>query len=303
MTDHAPDPKVTDTSLRIDRSGTDAAVKLFNSTLKAHSPEVSATKAKKFGTLYVAEGHMLAMRRYIDVIIAYSVGNPLMYLFAMGVGLASLVDANSAGAFGVSYMTFIAPALLVSAAVMTAAGEFTYVIMDGFKWRRTFYGPLATAITPYQISQGLQLAVTGRILAQSIVYLLIVIAFGATASPWVWLSVLVATLAGTAFGFPLMAYAASLEEERGQFQLVNRFIVMPLFLFSGTFFPLTSLPWFLQWIGWISPIWHGTELSRALSYGYDEPLWLSAVHVMYLVALTILGWHFSRRIFARRLEG
>lgn len=243
------------------------------------------------------------MRRYIDIIIAYSVGNPLMYLFAMGVGLASLVDANSANAFGVSYVTFIAPALLVSAAVMTAAGEFTYVIMSGFKWNRTFYGPLSTAITPYQISQGLQLAVTTRIFAQSIVYLLIVVLFGATGSAWAWVSVLFATLAGTAFGFPLMAYAASLEEERGQFQLVNRFIVMPLFLFSGTFFPLTTLPWFLQWIGWISPIWHGTELSRVFSYGYQEPLWLSIVHVLYLATLTFIGWHFSRRIFARRLEG
>ncbi|WP_416375657.1 ABC transporter permease [Neomicrococcus lactis] len=296
------DPQAPATQ-RIDRSGTDAAVRLFNSSLKAHAPAESAKRARKFGTLYIAEGHLLAMRRYIDIIIAYSVGNPLMYLFAMGVGLASLVDANSANAFGVSYVTFIAPALLVSAAVMTAAGEFTYVIMSGFKWNRTFYGPLSTAITPYQISQGLQLAVTTRIFAQSIVYLLIVVLFGATGSAWAWVSVLIATLAGTAFGFPLMAYAASLEEERGQFQLVNRFIVMPLFLFSGTFFPLTTLPWFLQWIGWISPIWHGTELSRVFSYGYQEPLWLSILHVLYLVALTFIGWHFSRRIFARRLEG
>lgn len=297
MTEH------TNTSTQLDRSGSNAAAKLFNSNLKAHAPEASARKARKWGSFYIAEGHTLAMRRYIDVIIAYSVGNPLMYLFAMGVGLASLVDANNTGAFGVSYVTFIAPALLVSAAVMTAAGEFSYVIMDGFKWRRTFYGPLATAITPYQISQGLQIAVTGRIVAQSIVYLLIVFLFGATGSPWAWVSVIIATLAGTAFGFPLMAYAATLTEERGQFQLVQRFIVMPLFLFSGTFFPLSTLPWFLQWIGWISPIWHGTELSRVFSYGHQEPLWLSLTHVAYLALLTLIGWHLSRRNFAKRLEG
>lgn len=278
---------------------------LPTSSLAPHPPAESARQARRFGTWFMAEQVLRGMKGYLDIVIAYSVGNPLVYLFAMGIGLATLVDSNAGGdAFGgASYLQFIAPSLLASAAMMTAAGEFTYAVMVGFKWRHTYYGPLATPITPQQICQGHALAVGIRILAQSIVYLVIVLFFGAATSGWAWLSILSASLAGMAFGLPLMAYSASVTEDRGQFALVQRFIVMPLFLFSGTLFPLSTLPWFLQWIGWISPVWHATELGRVLSYGYAEPGWLSVLHVLYLLVLAGGGLVLARRIYARRLEG
>jgi lipooligosaccharide transport system permease protein len=111
----------------------------------------------------------------------------------------------------------------------------------------------------------------------------------------------VATLAGLSFGLPLMAYAASIKEDKGQFALVMRFIVMPLFLFSGTFFPLDTLPLAVRWIGWISPIWHGTQLGRVFSYGYREPPVLTAVHITVPAALAVLGWVLTKRQFIRRL--
>lgn len=277
----------------------------FDSALRPHGPATSAERARRFGTWYIAEQVLRGMKGYLDVIVAYSIGNPLMYLFAMGIGLASLVDSNTgAAAFGgVTYLQFIAPSQLASAAMMTAAGEFTYPVMSGFKWRRTYYGPLASPITPYQICQGHVLAVTIRLVLQSAVYLAIVLFFGAATSGWAWVTVFTATLAGLAFGIPLMAYAASIKEDRGQFALVQRFVVMPLFLFSGTFFPLSTLPWFLQWIGWISPVWHATELGRVLSYGYPEPGWLTVVHVLFLAALATAGLILARRVYAKRLEG
>ena len=82
---------------------------------------------------------------------------------------------------------------------------------------------------------------------------------------------------------------------------MQRFIFMPMFLFSGTFYPLSTLPLWLQWIGWISPLWHSTELARVFSYGYAEPIWLTVVHVAYLVALTAAGWAWARRTAVRRL--
>ncbi|MET1034014.1 MAG: ABC transporter permease [Arthrobacter sp.] len=279
--------------------------RFFSSALRPHGPATSAARARRFGTWYIAEQVLRGMKGYLDVIVAYSIGNPLMYLFAMGIGLASLVDSNTgAAAFGgVTYLQFIAPSLLASAAMMTAAGEFTYPVMSGFKWRRTYYGPLASPITPHQICQGHVLAVTIRLVLQSAVYLAIVLFFGAATSGWAWVTVFTATLAGLAFGIPLMAYAASIKEDRGQFALVQRFVVMPLFLFSGTFFPLSTLPWFLQWIGWISPVWHATELGRVLSYGYPEPGWLTVVHVVFLAVLAAAGLVLARRIYAQRLEG
>lgn len=270
--------------------------------LRAHSPEVSAAKARRWGAFYFAEQVLRVMKGYGWSIFLYSVGQPAAYLFAMGVGLATLVDTNSAAAFGgVSYLAYIAPALLISAAVMTAATEFTFPVMDGFKWRRVYYGPHASPLTPEQIAGGQIIAVTVRLLLQSAIYFAIVAIFGASPGGWAWISILVGTLAGLAFGLPLMAYAATIKEDKGQFAMVMRFIVMPLFLFSGTFFPLDTLPVLVRWIGWISPIWHGTELGRVLSYGYEEPPVLTIVHIVFLVGLAWFGWVLTKRQFVRRM--
>ncbi|MDQ0692008.1 lipooligosaccharide transport system permease protein [Arthrobacter sp. W4I7] len=268
----------------------------------AHGPAVAAAKARRWGSFYYAEHVLRVMKGYSWSLVMYSVGHPVAYLFAMGVGLATLVDAHGAGAFGgVGYVTFVAPALLVSAAVMTAANEFTFPVMGGFKWRRTYYGPHASPLTPQQIAAGHIMAVTLRFLLQSAIYFAAVALFGAAPGGLGWVTILVATLAALSFGLPLMAYSASITEDKGQFALVMRFIVMPLFLFSGTFFPLDSLPLAVRWIGWISPIWHGTELGRVFSYGYQEPALLTLLHAAVLVGLAVVGWFLTRRQFALRM--
>ena len=220
-------------------AGTAAAA----TAVRAHSPEVSAARARRWGAFYYAEQVLRVMKGYGWTIVMYGVGQPVAYLFAMGVGLATLVEANGAGVFGgVSYLTFVAPALLISAAVMTAANEFTFPVMDGFKWRRVYYGPNASPLTPEQIAGGQIIAVTVRFLLQSAIYFAVMALFGAAPGAWGWVSILIATLAGLSFGLPLMAYAATIQDDKGQFAMVMRFIVMPLFLFSGTFFPLDTLP-------------------------------------------------------------
>ncbi|WP_373461945.1 ABC transporter permease [Arthrobacter sp. V4I6] len=269
---------------------------------RAHSPAVSAARARKWGAFYYAEQVLRVMKGYGWSIVLYGVGQPVAYLFAMGVGLATLVDTNSTAAFGgVSYLAFIAPALLISAAVMTAASEFSFPVMDGFKWRRVYYGPHASPLTPGQIAGGQIIAVTLRLVLQSAIYFGVVALFGAAPSGWGWVSIVVATLAGLSFGLPLMAYAASITEDKGQFAMVMRLIVMPLFLFSGTFFPLDTLPLAVRWIGWISPIWHGTELGRVFSYGYQEIPLLTLAHVLFLLGLAVLGWILCKRQFVRRM--
>lgn len=270
--------------------------------LRAHAPAVSAARARRWGAFYYAEQVLRVMKGYGWTIVMYGVGQPVAYLFAMGVGLATLVDTNSTAAFGgVSYLAFIAPALLISAAVMTAANEFTFPVMDGFKWRRVYYGPHASPLTPEQIAAGQIIAVTVRFVLQSAIYFGVVALFGASPGAWGWVSILVATLAGLSFGLPLMAYAATIKNDKGQFAMVMRFIVMPLFLFSGTFFPLDTLPLAVRWIGWISPIWHGTELGRVFTYGYEEAPLLTVVHLVFLLGLTVIGWVLTRRQFAKRM--
>lgn len=265
---------------------------------------LSAARApRRWGAWYVAEHRFRNMKAYTQTVIATGIGSPLMYLFAMGVGLASLVDANvEQNGLTVSYLVFVAPALLAMAAFEAAAEEFSYPIMLGFKWNPTFTGMGASPVTPGQIIDGQVIAVTARIVVTTALYYVFMLLFGAVPGDLGWLSLFSAVLTGLAFGTLLMAYVATLENDSGQIAMVMRFLVLPLTLFSGTVFPLTQLPWFLQWIGWLSPLWHGTELGRVLSYGHAEPVWLSMLHIVYLLLLTALGWVLARRVAARRLN-
>jgi len=226
-----------------------------------------------------------------------------MYLFALGVGLATLVDKNSAGAFsGASYLAFVAPALICSAAVTAAVEECTYPILMGFKWNAIFYGMNAAPLTGRQIVNGVFIAVIARILPTTIIFFLVMLVFGAVPSPWGWLNVPIATLTGMSFGVVIASYMATVETDAGQPAFIQRFIIAPLLLFSGTFFPLDSMPIYLQWIGWISPLWHGTQLGRDVSYGQVEPGWLIAVHIIYPVALCIFGWVRTQQVVTKRLN-
>lgn len=260
-------------------------------------------KPRRFGGWYVAEHRLLNMRAYLQTMLATSFGTPILYLYALGVGLATLVDANVDGVGeGISYLVFVAPALLCSAALTTATEEFTYPIMLGFKWNPTFFAMNAAPISGGQIVDGIIYSVLIRVVGQSAIYYLFMMVFGAVPSSLGWLTIVTATLTGMALGTMLMAYATHLKEDRGQFNYVMRFGVIPMTLFSGTFFPLEALPSFLHWIGWISPLWHGVELSRVFAYGQPEPAWLTIVHVVYLVTLVIVGWMLSRRLAVRRLN-
>ena len=278
--------------------------------LEGGSTEIAlagGTKPRRYGSWYVAETRLRVMRGYLQTMIATGIGTPLIYLYALGVGLATLVDANvGSGGSGasdqVSYLIFVAPALLCSAALTTATQEFSYPIMLGFKWNPTFFAMNAAPIRGGQIINGVSFAVIVRLVAQSVVYYLFMLVFGAVPGPYGWLMIIIGVLTGMALGTVLMAYAVRLEEDKGQFNYIMRFGVIPMTLFSGTFFPLSVLPVWLHWIGWISPLWHGTELSRVLSYGYKEPVWLSVAHVVYLVLLIVVGWWLARRLAVKRLN-
>lgn len=262
-------------------------------------------RAHRRGALYVAEHQFRAMLNYKWTIVMVGFGSPLAYLLGIGLGLATLLDADVGQGPGgpVPYVVFVAPALLASAAVSVATEEFTYTVMSGFKWRRVFWGINATPVEPGQIASGLVLAVAARMLFGGVLYYLLILVFDAVGDPGTgWLLPFVGVLGGLAFGLPLLAYSASLKDDAGQFAAVQRFVFTPLFLFSGTFYPLETLPTALHWIGWISPLWHASELGRVVSYGAAKPGWLVAVHLAVLLAFVLGGWLLARRTFTRRLR-
>lgn len=268
---------------------------------RAPSHLVMAARARRLGTWYYAETVLRGMRAYLVPVLFYAVGQPVLYMVAMGIGLGTLVSRGVGDVDGVDYLTFVAPALLVSTVVMSVSGEMTYPVMGGFKWFRLYHGPVASAVSPAQIALGHHLAVVIRFAVQSAIFWVVMLLFGAAPSGWSWLVVPVGVLTATAFGAPLQAYAATLQDEGFQFAFIQRFVVMPMFLFAGTFFPLSQMPGYLHWIAWISPVWHGTQLARLASYGADVPPAMVALHVAFLLALTVLGLSLAVRAYTRRL--
>ena len=261
-------------------------------------------KPRRFGSLYILEHRLLAMRAYAQTIVMTSIGNPLVYLFALGVGLATLVeeDVDAGGGNTVGYLTFVAPALLATAAVLVASEESTYPFMMAFKWNPIAFAMNAAPISGNQIANGMILAILARILPTVGIYYAIMLLFGAVPLASGVVNILTASLTGIAVGVLIASYTSRIEEDKGQMAMIMRFGITPMFLFSGTFFPLSQLPVYLQWIGWISPLWHGTELGRVFSYGFEEPIWVTALRVVYLAAITVVCWRITQRVITRRLN-
>ncbi len=267
------------------------------------APEVMAARARRWGWWFYVEYWLRTAKAWFQSILVYMVGEPLLYLIALGVGLGTLVDSGVGTVDGVPYLVFVAPALLISTVVMSTGGELTYPVMAGFKWDRLYYGPHATPVTPAQIATGQFVGVMIRFVLQAAIFWAIMLAFGAAPRGALISSLVIpiAVLTAAAFGAPLQAYASTLRDEGYQFAFIQRFVIMPMFLFAGTFFPLSSMPVYLHWIGWISPVWHGTQLARQVSYGAVEPAWLTVVHVLVLVVAALLGMRWARHSYTRRL--
>jgi lipooligosaccharide transport system permease protein len=259
-------------------------------------------RVRRIGSWYVTEHQLRITLRYGAVTLATTIGTPFLYLFAFGIGLGALVSASGTVVDGVSYLAFVAPALICTATMTIATGEFTFPIMLGFRWNPIFIGMNAAPLSGNQIISGHVLFVTIRMVTTAVVYYLVMLLFGAVPSAWGVMTVPIAVLTGLAFGAPILAYATRLKEETGQFSIISRVILLPLTLFSGTVFPLEQLPIYLQWVGWISPLWHGTELARQFSYGVSEPIWLSAAHLIYLVLLSVVFIRLAMRFAVQRLD-
>ena len=264
---------------------------------------VDAAKVAARGALFVTEARLRTMLKWIWLIIGLAIANPVLYLVSIGLGVGAYIDENTGGmgVDGVSYITFLAPALLATAAIQGAIDESVYPTLEGFKWNKIFFSMNSTPLSGNHIAMGVFLNSLIRVIFTAVIYWFVMLAFGVLESPRAWLAIFTAVMAGAAFGALMQALAGMLENEDIFFTVLQRFVIMPLFLFSGTFYPLTNMPIFLQWIGWISPLWHATELGRWLTYGHEISSLMLYMHFIFLNSLLLFGVIASRRIFTRRL--
>lgn len=258
----------------------------------------------------VLEHELLVYRRVWRGSVFSSFLSPVLYLAAMGIGLGSLVDAsaqsgastgaaNAAALAGVSYLAFLAPGLLAATAMQTAAGESTFPVMAGIVWVKSFHGMLATPIRSADVVAGKLIYIGLRLLLVTTVFFLVTVLFGAVAGPEAVLAIPAALLTGLAFAAPIAAFSATQKDANG-FNSLFRFGVIPLFLFSGTFFPVEQLPPLLQPIAYLTPLWHGVDLCRSLALGTAQPA-MTLIHLAYLGTMTAVGVVAALVTFDRRL--
>jgi lipooligosaccharide transport system permease protein len=225
--------------------------------------------------------------------------SPILFLTALGVGLGSLVPRMTT--FGdVPYLVFLAPGLLAAQAMQTATMESSWPLLAGFKWVKSFEALINTPQGPRDIVLGHMYWLTFRLAIVTGVFLLVAVAFGAVSSLTVILAWPVAVLTGLAFGMPMAAFTATRPNE-STFPIIFRFVITPLFLFSGTFFPIDRLPDFIQPVAWLTPLFHGVALTRAFALGHDLDPPNLLLHAAFLALLAAAGTLVAFRTFRRRL--
>jgi lipooligosaccharide transport system permease protein len=222
--------------------------------------------------------------------------NPVLYLTALGIGLGKLVNRGGTP-LGVPYLEFVAPGMLAATSMQIAAIEGSFPIRAAIVWTRSYHGMLATPLRVPDLVAGHLLYVATRVAAAAAVYLGVITAFGAVHSWYALFAPLVAVTIGVAFAAPVSALSAWADEE--VFNPLFRFVITPMFLFSGTFFPVTRLPHGLRELAYATPLWNGVAVVRSLTLGTAS---LTALlHVAYLLAFAAAGFVLSYRAHRGKL--
>jgi lipooligosaccharide transport system permease protein len=221
------------------------------------------------GAFRVTTWHLVAFRRFWRVMLMSSFVQPMLYLLGLGVGVGSLVDRNvgSSDVLGTaSYVAFVAPGLLVTTAMALGAFESMWPVLGGLTWQRGYHGIAATSLEARDIVLGHMtwMAIRCGVAASTVAIALA--CFNDTRSWGLIPGVLVAVVVGLAFAMPVMAFSIGAHYD-GAFAGVQRFVIIPLFLFGGAFYPLSQLPAAVQWIARVFPLWHGVVVARDFSVG------------------------------------
>ena len=250
--------------------------------------------------LRAAEREVRIFRRLWRGSVSFAFIQPLLFLAAMGLGLGGLVEESTGEVDGVPYLAFVVPGLLAASAMLVAAGEALWPLMGRLKWIGSYKAMVATPITAAEAYGGWLVWIALRTAVAAASFLVVSALLGGVPSPWGVLAVPAAVLCGVAFAAVIGAYTAS-QETDFRFPIIMRLGIMPLFLFSATFFPVEELPSSIRPLTWLSPLWHGVELARSATTGDFIGVGPACAHIAVLVAMVVAGWRLGTRTFTRRL--
>ncbi|MCF4121800.1 ABC transporter permease [Antribacter sp. KLBMP9083] len=229
------------------------------------------------------------------IALATGFAEPVMYLFSLGIGIGALVQTvtTDSGA-QVTYAVFVAPALLASSAMNGAVFDSTFNVFWKLRYAKLYDAVLATPLGPRDVAVGEIAWSLVRGALYSALFLVVALLAGVVTSWWALLALPAAVFIGFAFAAVGM-FATTFMRSWTDFEWIN-LAIQPMFLFSATFFPLSTYPPALQWLVQLTPLYHGVALERALMLGEVSTgvLW----NLAYLTALGVLGVLGT----ARRLE-
>ncbi len=259
-----------------------------------------AARQPEGSPLRVLQRNLLVYRRTWRGSLFFTFLQPFLFLTAMGLGLGTLVNTRDTTALGgVPYISFLAPGLLAAACMQTSIFECSWPILSKIRWGRNYEAMLATPLDVDDLVAGELGWMAVRCTTVAGAFLVIMAAFGIAVSPLAILALPAAVLTGLAFAAAMIGFTATQKDDAG-FNVVFRFVMTPLFLFSGVFFPVDRLPDAVQWIAQVTPLYHGAELVRGLTL--DEIGLVNAlVHAGYLVvffavAALLARWSLHRRL-------
>jgi lipooligosaccharide transport system permease protein len=219
---------------------------------------------------------------------------PVFYLFSIGIGIGALAgDVTGPGGAPVSYTAFVAPALLAASAMNGAVLETTFNVFFKLKYDKTYEGILSTPMQPSDLAIGEIGWALFRGFLYSTAFVIVILLMGVVESWMVVFAIPTAFLIGLAFGSVGLA-ATTYMRSWQDFDMIN-LVLLTLFLFSGTFFPIDLYPPVLQQIALVSPLYHGVELIRGFTLGVLD--WSMVGHVVFLLVMAAIGATIANRRF------
>jgi lipooligosaccharide transport system permease protein len=226
---------------------------------------------------------------------------PLLYVLAMGVLLGGFVHVAPSRLEGAtSYLAFIVPGLIAAQAMQTAVSETTYPVMAAIKWHKSFWAQMASPLEVRDLANAMLMFTLFRVGSTCGVYFLVMAPFGVFATWWgpvlAWLSTM---LVGMAFATWTFAFSAFIDGPEA-FGLIYRLGLIPLFLFSGSFFPVSNLGSVLEVVAEVTPLWHGVNLTRMFCLDRVDGA-TALVNVVVLAVVLVSGWWLAMRMLERRM--
>ena len=269
-----------------------------STTFAPTRPSTEPRSSSVLGALYAGNSRsvmrrgLLATKSTNWLVVLSGFFEPIFYLLSMGIGLGALVGTVTTGTGQhVPYAAFIAPALLAVAAMNGAIYDSTWNVFFKMHFGKLYQGMLATSLGPLDVALGeISLALL-RGAAYGTTFLVVMQVLGLNLS-WTAILALPAILL-IAFGFASLGMGITSYLKTFQQMDWITFVLLPMFLFSATFYPITVYPEPIQWMVQALPLWHGIELIRGLTTGILGPMML--VHVLYFLVMIGLGLVFTTR--------